>query len=522
MGNNEKLILEGLLDIVKIIQENEIGPEFNIYINKIAYYYDSLVDDKKLLQMIKQMCKGIPHEHLMLLDYLYKATKRSSILEEQIQVLIESIKEKQINLFTAIFYRWQIIHKVFMNSEIGSLFIERSELQRILVKSTNELLQVVNIKKTKSMPHHDRILVVTTQLLGDKHGPTQNTLDYCYTLQKKLKKEVFLLVTFEMPSNIPEEMVTLSEGRDICLFNYEESLEGDFILSYMGENIKGYQCRVDEQNIEELKGVLLNIYNWNPYLVYNLGGDNIIADICGEFTTQVTLPFSYGYPISQGKFLILPRSEEKHEQFIKDYIKEYNQILLESIFVFKLREPIKIHTKADVGIDAHKFVIAIVGNRLDNEISKNFAQELRKLLIKNNNLLIVFIGVFQDYELRKEEFGPLESTKYIGYQDDIRGVLNLADIYLNPPRKGGGTSAVEALAEGIPVITLPFCDVAYAVGQDFVHENYVDLENLIAKYQNDSLFYEKQIQRAKEVSSKVINTEATLKDILTRIQLEEI
>lgn len=57
--------------------------------------------------------------------------------------------------------------------------------------------------------------------------------------------------------------------------------------------------------------------------------------------------------------------------------------------------------------------------------------------------------------------------KNMGYCDDALSRICLSDLYVNSIRKGGATSAVEALSVGVPVLTTNYGDVAGTVGEDF-------------------------------------------------------
>ncbi len=52
---------------------------------------------------------------------------------------------------------------------------------------------------------------------------------------------------------------------------------------------------------------------------------------------------------------------------------------------------------------------------------------------------------------------------FLGFQLDIMDVYHIADAYLNPTRRGGGSAIVYALQAGLPVLSLPFGDAGQAV-----------------------------------------------------------
>ena len=206
------------------------------------------------------------------------------------------------------------------------------------------------------------------------------------------------------------------------------------------------------------------------------------------------------------------------EKDIVEYIHKKNQHIIESTFVYKLDDPIRCYHKKDFNISDSKFVIAIVGSRLSIEIDDYFISIINDIFDLDPDILVVFMGIFDDYDQKKEVLGFQDRVINLGYQSDLRGMLNIADIYLNPIRKGGGTSAVEALAEEVPVITLANCDVAYAVGCEFQCDNIESVFKTILKYKNDRNFYNIKRKLAKERASQVINTESVIKNVLNSIK----
>ncbi|MBV8633244.1 MAG: glycosyltransferase [Burkholderiaceae bacterium] len=78
---------------------------------------------------------------------------------------------------------------------------------------------------------------------------------------------------------------------------------------------------------------------------------------------------------------------------------------------------------------------------------------------------------------------PEEQLPLQRHRDDIRGVLRTADIYVNPPRVGGGFSVAEAMAEGLPVTALKNSDGGDKIGDAAASDMdayFADLEALIA------------------------------------------
>lgn len=516
MNYAEKQTLEELLDLVKVLEENQKSPEIAARLSKIGQSYGDITDKDNFWLILDEMCKDDPRIYLTLLEYIFAAVKGEEIIKKQLQVLTDGVRVGSIDLFYAIFMKWQLIHRIFMAYNSKPLFIERRKLHNELLESMKRYLGFDLPPIEKDQRNENRIVVTSLQFLSLKHGPTRNIVDYCYTLQKQLKKEVFLLIAAEMPSEIVKEYE--AAGLKYCYFSHRNEADGYYNFEYLGEKINGYQCRINRANIDNIREIILEIYQWKPSLVYNIGSENILVDLIGSFTEEISIPCGNVYPVTEAKYNILPRKIEDQDGEILQYLADQNQKVIESIFVYKLDEPIRRYKKSDFDIDEKSFVITIVGTRLGVEVNDEFIPVLKKVLELDPTIVLVFIGICTDFEEKRKKIGFGDRVKYIGHQKDLRGVLNIAQLYLNPPRKGGGTSSVEALAEGVPVITLGSCDVAYSCGEAFECASIDEMPELVHKYMTDKEFYENQSKRAKIQSESVVNTEEVLRGILSKIE----
>lgn len=90
--------------------------------------------------------------------------------------------------------------------------------------------------------------------------------------------------------------------------------------------------------------------------------------------------------------------------------------------------------------------------------------------------------------------GKLAGTSYgkrihfLGYCMDLPGTYRALHLYLNPRRLGGGWSSAMALMAGLPVVTLPACDVAYNVGGEFTVTTEEEMVDAVIRYASDTCF----------------------------------
>ena len=145
-----------------------------------------------------------------------------------------------------------------------------------------------------------------------------------------------------------------------------------------------------------------------------------------------------------------------------------------------------------------KFFVAVVGNRLDLEIDEAFLNIMKQIIDAAENVDFAVIG---DAEKLQEKLAGTSYGKrihFLGYCMDLLGTYRALHLYLNPRRLGGGWSSAMALMAGLPVVTLPACDVAYNVGGEFTVTTEEEMVDAVIRYASDDVFYAQKKQIAIE------------------------
>jgi glycosyltransferase involved in cell wall biosynthesis len=415
---------------------------------------------QQYLDSIERLLPGSALGRVFVLSFLATVTSDARYLEE----LYRTLWQPEFTLLQRHFFYWQVLMRHPHVRGVPAL--EQPALYSSLLESYRASL---NIRAPWIPPQErdaDSVVVMTIQLLGPQHAPTSDCLDYCRLLQTRLNKKVFLINTAAMPWSLSLPYYRATR------FNYLEEYSKVGRLNFKDERIDFYQCRGPMPNREETGSLVTTVLKSKPAFVLNLGHSNIAADLCSEFLTVAAMPFGTNLSQSKSNVYILPRKRRPADDADMQAWRITDEQIVETHYTYSLPERSASVTRAQLGLPDGAYVIVIVGNRLDGEITDTVAAELSELLTDIPQTYVGFLGTFPGFPPLAERYPMLRArSSYLGYHKDVLSVYEHCDAYFNPPRYGGGTSSAYALGMGLPVLTRPTGDVGNSVGPRFVFES---------------------------------------------------
>lgn len=433
----------------------------------------------------KQLIHKLLLEQFELKDGIYILSYLVSVLriEEFWQDVADSIDRGQFDGFTGCMLELQL-------EASGKILYRqmRSIHRKNVVRLADEMGEKFSYLPTAKR-NRKRIAIITDYMLNKLNAPTAIVLETIYVLQNKLGYEVLLLTC------------TSNRVLDPCLwteFYYcYGGKRGDRIIDYKDEQICVGEYPMLECGIEEYREMLFRIYNWNPLFVWNIGTSCPIADLPCAFTTVVSEALTIRPPVSEANIFLrlAPESIEREEEYGRALEVHQKQIFLEKKVPPVSEAPKEVWTRQKLGLPESGFLIAIVGNRLAVEIDEVFAHVMLRILQINEKIHFVIIG---DVELVLDSLQDEYQRRihWLGFCEDLPGVYQTLDLYLNPKRAGGGWSSAIALRAGLPVVTLPDCDVAYNASPKFEVLDYEEMITVVNRYATDTAFYKVQSEDA--------------------------
>lgn len=504
----------GILGVKNFINSTE---ELFKNMNEFSEYYSNIWDqaskanqhisslDENRKEEIKELFKNTFNSE----DILYKIYMGSFLIntfkdKEYGGKLLEELLKSNIDKNQKYYSMYQLISIGFTDSEISNS-LEEDKMNKLYDNIFDDFKKSVG--KFEFIPKKDRnkdvIVVFISQLLKMEHGPTKTVLDRCYALSKYLNKKVILINTKELittKGDIP--FFSPAEG------NIVEEYSDFNNLQYRDIEIGFYQPRCLMPNENECINILNFIKKEKPYLLLNIGGFSITADLAAQIIPMATISTSGNYSISKnkGQFFIIGRKplESDYEYIVKEgYTKE---AIIECPFTFELKPQEHEYTREKFKIPKKKFVIAVVGGRLNDEIDNEFLGVLDNLASKD--CFVITIGNYKITEENRKKYANLKKNfRELGFQNDMLACVELADLYINPRRQGGGTSAVEFMFKGKPALSLRHGDVSVVVDDAFLCDTYDEIIDLTIKCKNYTDFYLDMGKKAKARAADMMDTE---------------
>ncbi len=423
------------------------------------------------------------------------------IMEEFLEY---AIKCKGIYANTRFFLYYQFRSIIFRYTQFENLrtkYLKWRLLETAISEFRNGLHDVL-APVPKERRDDGFVLVISEQISAPQHGPTKIALDRCKVLMQRMGKKVLLVNTAEILSSVGEvPFFAVMDGI------VDSSLVEKDRIGWKGVEIPYFQCDANMPNTADLRSLFQMVQDTRPGMAVAVGGSGVFANLLNDVIPVLMVglaPSDLFETMAQCQTLSRPLLDSDKE-LLKKVGKDEGHVI-ESIFTSSLQPQTAMVTRAEMGLPEDKFVIVVVGYRLETDIDQKFAEMLKRVVC--DDIYVALIGNFKPYGKFIADNPELEKyLKVLGITRDTLACFENCDLYVNPNRKGGGTSGVEAIYKGVPVVTCPYGDVAINVGEDFWVESYEEMPELILRYKNDQEFYHMMSEKAKKRAEVLLDSE---------------
>lgn len=449
-------------------------------------------------------------EKIYLYSKLLAKEKRLDWLLGLEQLILNSEK---LSWDTLYFLFRQIGRIIFMNPVLDtedSILFKWKILEKSMNKCKHELKLIPKFIPV-SQRNQELAVMIIEQFLTHEHGPTKTVLDRSYVIKKKLGKNVLIINTAELMS-----LQGAIPFVDTVGGSYIPELLAEDRCQWKGESFSYFQCEQNMPNLEVLEILLQTMQQLKPGMVICVGGGSLFAGLVNEMIPVLTVGTTQsGLYTTMADYQVVNSALNPMNQAILERMNRKRDHVIEGTFTFSLKTQKEHVTREMLGLPKDAFLLAFVGGRLNEEMSEPFLQMLDKVL--SEHIQAVFIGIDRLKKIQK--YQHLQSYSYcLGFCSDVLSRLEVCDLYVNPIRKGGATSSVEALYKKKPIITTGFGDVGGVAEDIFVCKDLEDMKNQIIRYSQDKDFYIRQSALAEKQAEKYMNSTGAFLRILEEYQ----
>ncbi|KOO58137.1 hypothetical protein WH43_10130 [Rheinheimera sp. KL1] len=335
------------------------------------------------------------------------------------------------------------------------------------------------------------VLILTNQFVGSAHGPTLTTLNYASALKKMGKHPIVICTTcvpkvglYNNPLPAPVFFGNVRDEyfKNNTLFNIdhrtETELPGRVMVECWGEQFDFVQLAPMDAH-EHLQELIQLVNSLNARYILGVGAMNPVLELIAAARPVLNIPCVTSLDTTPHSVPVLHRELTKSDELRLQHI-DYKKPVLISRLPFRLRENKGLRTSS---IEDRALNFVVVGHRLEQEIKADFIQTLVTLKTNFPQAAFVFIG---PDNLPALPAMIQQCSYFTGLVSNAIELIGSCHFMLNPKRQGGGTSAIEAMSLGIPVLTEPFGDVYQYIGDAFVCCNDEERVEFIRTYLNES------------------------------------
>ncbi|HYC05289.1 MAG TPA: hypothetical protein VED40_18495 [Azospirillaceae bacterium] len=367
--------------------------------------------------------------------------------------------------------------------------------------------QPIRIPRRARRP--DLVMLMTGQFMDTTHQPSIDLLEFARLLATRFGKRVAIVNTADGAETV--EFPLLYGYRA----NHDERLPGRRSLSFDGLELPFLHLAPGLTPTADIVSVMEMVREQRPSLIFSFGTANPAADLCAGLVDVVAVPFGTYLPVAEPTFVALPRPVTPADLPALELAGVPPERVVPIFYGYSLPPTGPTAERAALGVPEDALAVAIVGLRLDREVTPEFAAALEAMLLREPRLFFLFVGPFGAWPGLAARLPALAARAAApGMQGDVRAVLRACDLYLNPPRGGGGASAAYALAEGVPAFTLPTGDVGVVAGERFHLGSLEDFPAIAARIADDPAERAAWAGAARSRYAEISSREEMLRQIL--------
>lgn len=508
-------------EINNIIKDKEDNYQ-NAAIEKLYYVMSLIKKKEELNQLIKDYLIQLECNDYKLMVFVFSCIVNiDSDMEQYIKYIQYQLNNVgRVSLETSVYVMSQTGVFEFRHPEIVS---KESQLLICQLKEKiwneykiifEDVLTPVPVEERKK----DLIFLMCDQYIGELHGPTKEANKIAKAIVKGLNKKVIIINTAETVS-FRNAFYIYGCQRGTYIDSYLEKTE----IAFEDLKFPYFQCDNNMPDIDTIRMILNFLKNQKPEFIVSVGVGGICTNLASEIIPVIVFPLSsdVGYTKSQCYAIDSNTKISEIDQAVLDRMKANGQTLIEQKLSYYIYNQKQSHNREEFGIPEDMFLAVSVSGRVNTDFDDIFFKVLDNEDLNNAGLLIIGNADQNYINEVVSKFPRLRNRLFT--TGIVKGVLeyyDMCNLYLNPKRVGGGTSAAEALFKGLPILSPDFGDISHVAGEEFCVKNYDEMREMLIKYCRDSNFYNEMANKAKKRGKLFLDSDKTVSEVLRKFETQ--
>jgi len=468
--------------------------------------------DAALVQERDPIRRLLYHNVLLRIDFSYARFLKAFRDLSQTPL---SLVDQHASWYVLYVYRFTRMQSFGKSQWAKSGYLLRTMYNEMVAKAREsyaDLLDPDALEKphTNGRPHY---LIVTTEFVRDYHALTKQTLDLASALVTHHGAKVTIL-NASIPPRLP-----LGYLSDHTPPPFLDHLTGTRSTTHKDLSFGYVQNPNMMANAPTAAWFAAQLKDLKPDGVINIGPGNILMDSFSDRLPTLAFPNLGEVPFSSAsKLCTIKALDPAEEALLKRAGTQADKV---SVIPTAFQLPASSGTldRDILGFPVGAKIALIVGLRLQTECRDGFLSILETAAQRHANLHFVFAGPMKETETWLKRYPHLnKKSKFLGFQDDVLYVTRACDLYINPFRQGGGTSAIYAMSAGVPVVSMAQGDVAEIFGKEECAATEADYVALLDDCVNDTDVRQRLIDHGRErwkVKSDMSRMADALVDLLS-------
>jgi hypothetical protein len=340
------------------------------------------------------------------------------------------------------------------------------QLYRDWVDGLQKCLPSTVLPKFPASGGTKRIAFLTTPLLGRFHGPSMQVLEVGRALQDRFGYAVKIFQGYGLSLDLDCRFPALQNSSI-----RPDRVQADHIV-HGSCTLPTWLSLMDDGAVLKPSVVANQIAAFEPEAVIVFGDTAVLQSMLIDRVPVIQYPAHGGAPVGPADRHVCVWEPEALSRLVAEgaWPEEVVGKCLHGVVGMALPTPTRTLTRSNLAPKA-TLVLAIVGIRLGDEIRGAFAVRLAEILSAHEGVHLVCIGDADAERVIGEELKPVKDRVHAkGIDRALADTLTGADLVLNPPRQGGGTSVAMAMAARCAVLCLKGGDGASMMPDDLVSE----------------------------------------------------